>query len=189
MPEGPAFFAETEVLASAIDAMDYFQILKLDQGASPRDIKNAYYRESKVFHPDRFNSLPDEELKERINKIFKRVTEAYVVLRDDPKRAKYISDLNGPDRAKKLRFTEASEAEQKAEAKKAQEEQVGTTPKGRECFKNGMKEFEAKRYEAAVRHLKMALMYEAGNANYKKALKDAEEAWEKLRPKNDFRIK
>jgi len=52
-----------------------------------------------------------------------------------------------------------------------------------------MKEFEAKRYEAAVRHLKMALMYEAGNANYKKALKDAEEAWEKLRPKNDFRIK
>jgi curved DNA-binding protein CbpA len=140
--------------------MDYCELLRLTPTASPREIKQAYYRDSRIYHPDRFARLADEPLKETINSIFKRVTEAYVVLRDDKKRAKYLSDIAGPDRAKKLRYTEESEAEKKAAEKKALEEQVGTTPKGREAFKSGMKEFGAKRFDAAIRHFKMALMYE-----------------------------
>jgi DnaJ-class molecular chaperone len=172
-----------------MDSLDYFQVFQLDQNASPKDIKNAYYRESRIYHPDRFAKLPDEGLKEKINSIFKRVTEAYVVLRDDAKRAKYISDIAGPDREKKLRYTEESEAEKKAEQRKAVEEQIGTTPKGRECYKLAMKDFDARRWEPATRQLKMALMYEPANALYKEKLKAAEAEYDKTRPKNDFRIK
>ncbi|MGC4115875.1 MAG: DnaJ domain-containing protein [Myxococcales bacterium] len=185
----PEFFAEMEAVAARLDTMDYFELFKLPQNTGIREIKEAYYRESRAYHPDRFAQLTDEALKERINEVFKRVTEAYVVLRDDKKRTKYLGDVTGPERAKKLRYTEASEAEQKAAEKKAIEEQVGTTPKGRECYKNACKEFDAKRYDKAVSQLKMALMYEPANAKYKEKMKEAEKEWDKNRPKNDFRIK
>ena len=186
---GPEFFATVEILASTIDSLDYFQIFQLAPGAVPRDIKNAYYRESRLYHPDRFHQLPDEELKERINRIFKRITEAYVVLRDDAKRTKYATDMASAERDKKLRYTEASEAEQKAEQRKAVEEQIGTTPKGRDCYRLGIKDFDAKRFDAAMRQFKMALMYEPANAKYKEKLKEAEAELDRTRPKNDFAIK
>jgi DnaJ-domain-containing protein 1 len=185
----PEFLVEMEAMSQKLDTIDYFEVFKLPRTATPRDIKDAYYNESRAFHPDRFSRLGDEAVKEQIGSIFKRITEAYVVLRDDRKRAKYLSDIGGAERDKKLRYTEASEAEQKAEAKKAIEEQVGTTPKGRECWKNAMKEFDAKRWDGALRQLKMALMYEPANAKYKDKFKEAEKEAEKSRPKDDFRIK
>jgi hypothetical protein len=185
----PAFIKEMEAISARLDEMDYFELFRLPKTAPPRDIKEAYYRESRTYHPDRYSQVADEAVKEHVSAIFKRVTEAYVVLRDDKKRAKYVSDVSGPERAKKLRYTEASESEQKAEAKKALDEQVGMTPKGRESFKNAMKEFDAKRWDGAMRQLKMALMYEPANARYKEKFKEAEKEWEKSRPKDDFRIK
>jgi DnaJ-domain-containing protein 1 len=187
--EGPEFFAEAELRAGSLDQLDYFQLFRLPATATPREIKEAFYRESRLYHPDRFAQLPDPKLKETLCAIYKRVTEAYVVLRDDRKRAKYLADLAGPDRDKKLRYTEASEVEQKAEAKKAVEEQMGTTPKGRECFRNGLRELEARRFDAALRQFKMALMYEPSNARYKEKAQEAESLWQKSRPKNDFRIR
>jgi len=185
----PEFLAELEALAKKFEDLDYFELFKLTAAATPKEIKEAYYRESRDYHPDRFSRSSDEAMKEKVGAIFKRITEGYVVLRDDRKRAKYLADLAGPERAKKLRYTEASETEQKAEAKKAVDEQVGTTPKGRECFKNAVKEFDAKRWDGAMRQLKMALMYEPANAKYKEKYKEAEKEWEKSRPKDDFRIK
>ncbi|MBI5548730.1 MAG: DnaJ domain-containing protein [Deltaproteobacteria bacterium] len=183
------FFAEMEAIYARLEGIDYFELFRLPRTATLRELKQAYYRESRTFHPDRFSQLSDEAIKERINSVFKRVTEAYVVLRDDKKRAKYLADIGGPDRAKKLRYTEESETEQKAAAKKALEEVVGTTPKGRECYKNGCKEFEAKRFDKAMQQLKMALMYEPANAKYKDKMKEAENEWDKTRPKDDFRIR
>lgn len=186
---GPAFFAAAELRAGSMDELDYFQLFGLPTTATPREIKEAYYRESRLYHPDRFAVLPDAKLKEVLGSVYKRITEAYVVLRDDRKRAKYLADIAGPEREKKLRYTEASDQEQKAEAKKAVEEQVGTTPKGRECFRNGMRELEARRFDAALRQFKMALMYEPSNARYKEKAQEAEAQWQKTRPKNDFRIR
>lgn len=186
---GPEFFATVEILASTLDSLDYFRLFGLETKATPREVKDAYYRESRLYHPDRFHQLPDEELKARVTAIFKRITEAYVVLRDDAKRAKYIADLASAERSQKLRYTEASEAEQKAEQRKAVVEQIGTTPKGRDCYKLGMKEFDAKRYDGAMRQFKMALMYEPANEKYKEKFKESEQLFDKNRPRNDFKIK
>jgi hypothetical protein len=196
-PPGPAaeevvpleFFPQLDAAVATLDEVDYFQLFKLPANSGIREIKSAYYRESRTYHPDRFAQLTEEPLKEKISSVFKRITEAYVVLRDDRKRNKYQADITGPDRAKKLRYTELSEVEQKAEAKKAVDELVGTTPKGRECFKNGMKEFDAKRFDKAMQQFKMAVMYEPANAKYKDKIKECDKEWEKVRPKDDFRIK
>ena len=166
--------AELVSRCAKLNQSDYFEVLQIPKDATPADIKKAFYRESRAFHPDRFYQLENKELKDQVNELYKRVTEAYYMLRDDTKRRKYLSDVTGPERAQKLRFTESSEAETKAAVKKEQAEQIGTHPKGREFFKKGTADLEASRWASAERNLKMALTYESSNALYKEKLAEAQ---------------
>src|SRR3954465_11951812 len=145
MDEG--FEIEALALAQILDELDYFQILKVGQNANPGEIKAAYYRESRAYHPDRFSTLPPSELKANIGKIYKRINEAYVCLRDDTKRTKYLADVIGAERQKKLRFVESSEQE----LKKEKEQEVGQTPQGRKFFMAGLADMAAHRSEAGGR--------------------------------------
>ena len=182
----PNFSAEVDALAQVLDQLDYFGILKLPQTAGVAEIKAAYHRESRAYHPDRFAALPDPALRETIGKIYRRINEAYTVLRDDAKRKKYVADLAGPDRAKKLRFTEADEAQVKEVQKKKIEEQFGQTPNGRKFYAAALADIEAQRWDGAERNLKMALMYEPQNAKFKEQLASVE----KQKPKVDqFKIR
>ena len=158
-----AFEIEARALAQVLEELDYFQILKIGQTAGPSEIKSAYYRESRAYHPDRFYQLPNADLKESIGRIYKRINEAYVCLRDDVKRPKYQADISGPERQKKLRFVEASEQEMK----KDKEQEIGTTPQGRKFFMAGLSDMAGQRFAAAERNFKMALTYEPNNPNYK----------------------
>ncbi len=170
------FADEAETLAQLLDQLDYFQVLKLEQTATPNQIKDAFHRESRAFHPDRFHALPDSPLKRNVGRIYKRVTEAYVILRDDVARKKYLEDINGPDRAAKLRFTPADEQEAREAQKKAHAEQIGTTVKGRQLYAQALKDVEAEKPEAAQRNLKMALTFEPGNQLFKDKLAELDAA-------------
>lgn len=184
------FQIEVESLAAALDQLDYFGVLKIPQTATPPEIKAAYYRESRAYHPDRFAAYPDEAFRELVGRIYRRVNEAYTVLRDDKKRAKYVQDVTGPERAQKLRFTEADEAQVKEEQKRKLEEQLGMTPNGRKFYAAALVELKAERWEGAQRALKSALMYEPSNDKFKEALAQVEKELEKNRNKGDqFRIK
>lgn len=61
---------------------DYYDVLGVSRDASQDDIKHAYRKLSKKYHPD-LNKAPDAEAK------FKEISEAYEVLGDSDKRAQY----------------------------------------------------------------------------------------------------
>ena len=61
---------------------DYYEVLGIDKDASKEEIKKAYRKLARKYHPD-VNKETDAEDK------FKEVKEAYEVLRDDQKRAQY----------------------------------------------------------------------------------------------------
>ncbi|WP_233597069.1 DnaJ domain-containing protein [Corallococcus sp. CA041A] len=186
----PEQLADLESRCAKLDQLDYFELLGLERTAVPGDIKKAFYKESRVYHPDRFFHLESKALKDQVNELYKRVTEAYYVLRDDTKRKKYLSDIAGPDRAQKLRFTDASESETKAAAKKEQEEQIGTHPKGRQFYTQAQKDLESGNPSAAERNLKMALTYEPANARYKEALAEAQkQTADKSKGDSSFKIR
>ncbi len=185
----PQFLEEVATLAAVLDQLDYFGVLKIPTTATPPEIKAAYYRESRAFHPDRFAAVQDPMLREVVGRIYRRVNEAWTVLRDDKKRLKYVADVSGPDRASKLRFTEADEVQVKQEAKQKAEEQFGQTPNGRKFFKAAVAEIQAKRWDKAEAALKSALMYEPANAKFKEQLAAIQSELEKTRPKGDYRIK
>lgn len=64
-------------------AKDYYQILGVSKNASKEDIKKAFYKLARKYHPDRGES--GDEAK------FKEVNEAYRTLSDAKKRAEYDS--------------------------------------------------------------------------------------------------
>lgn len=66
----------------AIPKRDYYEVLGLARGATEEQIKTAYRRMTKQYHPD-VNKDPDAEAR------FKEINEAYQVLNDSDKRALY----------------------------------------------------------------------------------------------------
>jgi DnaJ-class molecular chaperone len=153
-----------------LNAVDYFQLLGLPTNASAAEVKRAFHAESRAFHPDRFFHLTDTAFKAQVHEVYKRITEAYFVLRDETKRRKYLADISGPDRARKLRFDEMAEQETKAAVKREVEEQIGVHPKGRQFFQVAMAELDRDQLAAAERNLKLALTYEPQNTLYKDKL-------------------
>lgn len=67
---------------------DYYQILGILPSANEGDIKTAYRKLAKQFHPDT-NKAADAEAK------FKEITEAYEVLKDAQKRLQYDAQRTG----------------------------------------------------------------------------------------------
>ena len=61
---------------------DYYEVLGLSKGASEEEIKKAYRKMAKKYHPD-INKEPGAEEK------FKEINEAYEVLSDPQKKATY----------------------------------------------------------------------------------------------------
>ncbi len=61
---------------------DYYEVLDVPRDASPDDLKSAFRRLARQYHPD-VNKSPDAEEK------FKEINEAYAVLSDADKRAAY----------------------------------------------------------------------------------------------------
>ncbi len=61
---------------------DYYEVLGVERGASPDDIKKAFRKLAFQYHPDR-NKEPDAEEK------FKEFSEAYAILSDTEKRQQY----------------------------------------------------------------------------------------------------
>lgn len=67
----------------AQEKRDYYEILGLSKGASDDDIKKSYRKLAKQYHPDLHPG--DKECEER----FKEIGEAYEILSDPDKKAKY----------------------------------------------------------------------------------------------------
>jgi DnaJ-class molecular chaperone len=164
-----ADLAPTEIMALGriVDELDYYQLLHLEAGASAREVKRAYHATSRVFHPDANRHL-DGELRSAVERIAKRVTEAYSVLRDPQRRAAYDRRLASGDGVR-IQLAEA-----KAEAgRRNAEERLGRTPQGRQYFNLASADLKRGDYGAAVRNLQTALTFEPENAGFKRQLDDA----------------
>ncbi|MGQ9819700.1 MAG: DnaJ domain-containing protein [Candidatus Kapaibacteriales bacterium] len=74
---------------------DYYKILGVSRTASNEEIKRAYYRLAKVYHPDVNNGNKDV-----LNKFYE-ITEAYQTLINLERRLKYSLELRNYSSSKK----------------------------------------------------------------------------------------
>ena len=92
--------------------VDYYKILGLDKTATPKDIKNAYRKLARKFHPDL--NPNDKDAK----KNFQEINEANEVLSDPEKRRKY--DQYGKDWSHAEEFERAKQNRQQSPGSKGQ---------------------------------------------------------------------
>ncbi len=85
-----AFNERVTEFYSTMDEKDYYQILGVTQEAQTEEIRDAYYKLVKFYHPD-VNPNADHEIKVKAEEIFTRVTTAYETLSEADKRKQYDS--------------------------------------------------------------------------------------------------
>jgi curved DNA-binding protein CbpA len=113
---------QIELKAKVVEVENLFEVLGLPPTAGREQIKSAYFDAAKRFHPDRLASMGLEVLRPEVEKIFRRVSEAYGTLFDDAQRVVYIQQLSKPKspddaeaHAKAMRMLEAEMAFRRGE--------------------------------------------------------------------------
>ena len=75
---------------------NHFEILGLSRSVGEAEVKEAYFRLAKRFHPDVHHGASLGDLRDELEAVFIRLGEAYEVLRDPRKRGDYEARLGRP---------------------------------------------------------------------------------------------
>lgn len=78
--------------AENITGQNYFQMLGVDESATPEMIQKQFIQLAKVWHPDRLPSAL-ADVKDACSKVFSNLTEAHATLTDPERRAEYMTLL------------------------------------------------------------------------------------------------
>lgn len=127
---------------------NYYQILGVDSKASTNDIKKAYFRLAKLYHPDKFRGEEYKDLRKNIDEIFNKISQAHKVLTSVSKRSEYEKTMSTPkeDQETIQKFTKIRNAELR--------------------FIEGKAAFQRAKYDEALEALKWALQLNPDESEY-----------------------
>lgn len=106
-PKTPSFEAEQTITLDEITSKtlksyhemvtkNYLEVLGVNQNDSPQEIKKAYIKLAKEYHPDSYTPDVLPLVEKTLNKIFSTINKAYRVLSNDKTRDEYIRSLTAP---------------------------------------------------------------------------------------------
>ena len=106
-----------EILAKRANLAEltHYALLGIEPKAGPADLKRAYLKAAKRFHPDALARLGLEELKKDANDIFAAITRANEVLSDAQRRRDYDAELAGEKHIDADRVAQAESLYRKAD--------------------------------------------------------------------------
>jgi curved DNA-binding protein CbpA len=172
-PKAPAQAAEPELAVTretileafaALQHQDFYQVLGVDRSSTAVQIKKAYFRLAKAYHPDRHFDAAMADMKEKLDTLFDRIHKAYEALSDQARRAEYEIEL-----AKRKAAAQQRPASDGFEEKRAEEYVENYTEKAERAvtqFNNGMKDFKAGNYWGAVESFAWATRLDPLKAPY-----------------------
>lgn len=209
IPEGPAFRLWIEQIFKELDNINYFELLGVDRAATPREIKKAYLKRSKVFHPDRFYRKAEPEFRDQLKEIFKQVNIAFKVLSDEDRRKEYENLTKAKGKGIKISTITAKakldEADWKKkrpdlpklsldfskDKKKKQEEKIlnklregpflEQMQKAQRFYEGAKIEIQKKNIKAARTNIKLAMQYDPMNPKYKEEFEKLNATEERLK--------
>lgn len=139
------------------DALDHYEILELPERAEAGEVKNAYYRLARRYHPDRFHLQSGTSLHTRLGSAFARVTQAYETLIDPKARTTYDATL---ERTRQFRRSEVSS---RGDYGADFDENVAPD----ENFQRGCTALQQEQFNAAINYLAAAARAVPGEARYR----------------------
>ena len=180
---------EVETLHELLPQLNHYRLLTLTPGCTQSRVEEAYRRESRAYHPDRFYGLENQDLLEKINDIYARINESYAVLKVAGLRAFYDRLIDefpdkgglGKDELEMLRDAQRNPT------------QAIKHPKAKRFYDLALKARDAKDWNGTVMNLQFALGFEQGNTVLETALEQARARLEEVKKakatEGNYRIK
>jgi curved DNA-binding protein CbpA len=132
----------------------YYEVLNVPPTANLQAVRAAFYKLAGQLHPDRFHSLADVGVRERLETIYARVGEAYRVLGNPEKRVAYDKVLAAGK--KRLETVERSSG-----APRNPEDSIKHSD-AKKFFRMGMVCLSRKDWKGAVMNFNFARGFEPG---------------------------
>ncbi len=152
MSSAPGYLEALRQIADRIfptlDGRSYYQILNVPETADIPTVRAAFFKLAAQMHPDRFHTLPDRGLKDRLETIYARIGEAYRVLSHPERRANYDRTLAA---GTKRLDTSARES-----TGPRNPEDTITHPEAKKFFRLGMSCLGSKDWKGAVMNFNFA---------------------------------
>lgn len=159
-----------EILLQSFEVSGLYEILSVATDASDEQIKDAYYKLAKQYHPDHFQSKEHgADLRKTAEKLFTYITGAYATLGDPASRASYDETRNIT--GSRLKAVIEARAAVEADKEKMADALFSM---GRIAFLNGD-------YDKAVKHLKECVWLRPDVAKYNHHLGSAQAEIPRLR--------
>ncbi len=117
---------------------NYYELLGVGFDADETEIKNAYFRLVKQYHPDTRASDEPQDIKDKLDEIFVRIKGAYQTLINEDRRQEYNARLPDYQSANKNDI-------------------VKTKTKAQLQFLVGLKSFQAREYRRAMEYFRSAI--------------------------------
>ncbi|MBW2500728.1 MAG: DnaJ domain-containing protein [Deltaproteobacteria bacterium] len=114
-PKGEAMREEIQTLLGQLSALGHYSALGLDSGTSAADIKKAYFKAAKKYHPDALARLGLGDLRDAAARVFARISEAFETLSDADRRAAYDSGAGEPAEIDTASLAQAEQSYRKGE--------------------------------------------------------------------------
>jgi curved DNA-binding protein CbpA len=180
-------------LAASMDGWTHWQALGVPWNATAGEARDAYRERVKIFHPDRYPGRRLGSFRPRLERIFRRLTEARDVLSDETSRAAYARKTAPPEEVAR---TAARRIEDDVRARERRARMARTNPlvsrvgRVRELMERGRKASEEERYADAARDFLTASAMDpalaeartlAEEARRKASAGKARDLWEKAR--------
>lgn len=172
-PEEPSRPAEPEVVATremiqeaydALAARDHYHVLGVTVTSTAQQIKHAYFRLAKSYHPDRHFDPAMADMKSKLEALFDRIHKAYTILSDQVRRAEY--DAAAAKKAAQPQRPAASDDFVEHRGEDYQEHYKENAVRASEQFNSGMREFKTGNYWGAVESFTWATRLDPIKAPY-----------------------
>lgn len=166
---------EVETLHEILPELDYYRILEIPPDAPQASVEPAFRKVTRTWHPDRFNRMGDQALRDKVNDIYRFANEAWRVLKDPDARAWYDKERASGN----LRIsTEGRAGAAQDAAANVNPEFAARTPKGEKHWKMALKCWEDKDFKGCVMQIRFAQQFEPDNPAFKEWLGKAQAAAE-----------
>jgi curved DNA-binding protein CbpA len=130
---------------------NYLQVLGVNQNPTEHEVRVAYHRLAKDYHPDRFFGRASEEVRAQVEEIFRRITEAYEALTTQEKIAAYVKRLEDQE--------EGPRTDSRLEG-------VKRIILAEQAFQNGKQYLKDKRFARAAAEFRRAMETSTNEAEY-----------------------
>jgi len=179
--------------AATMDGWTHWQALELPWNASASDARDAYREKAKIFHPDRFQGRRLGAFRPRLERIFRRLTEARDVLSDEASRKAYAQKTAPPEevaRAATRRIEDDVRAKERRARLARTNPMVSRVARVQELMERGRKARDEGRFEEAARDFHTASALDPTLAEARSLAEDAKkragagkarDLWEKAR--------